>query len=279
MEQVDNIYIIGDVHGCYDTLMALIAKLPDGAKLVFVGDLIDRGPKNRAVIDYIRYNNIPCVQGNHESMMCDAIEDMIEYGAPLSMSDWVANGGSAVLVEYRNDDGSVDNASLQEDYEFLLNLPLVYIDSDYKDDKGRKLLVTHSVAVDVIDTYLKAVDIVNKGITPETTEHLMIEYKHQVSNSEMLMIWDRRVPKSTQQNYFNVFGHTPADAFAFTRSGEDTTNGCLREDSVVLDTEKGYAMIDTGAVYDRPDLPMRGKMTALEFPSMRVIQQENIDEF
>ena len=41
-------YIIGDVHGCYDTLMALIAKLPEDAEIVFVGDLIDRG-KNRIV--------------------------------------------------------------------------------------------------------------------------------------------------------------------------------------------------------------------------------------
>ena len=37
--------IIGDVHGCFDTLIALIAKLPTDAKIIFVGDLIDRGPK------------------------------------------------------------------------------------------------------------------------------------------------------------------------------------------------------------------------------------------
>ncbi len=49
--------IIGDVHGCYDELVELLAKLgydvadptrvvpPAGRKAVFVGDLVDRGPK------------------------------------------------------------------------------------------------------------------------------------------------------------------------------------------------------------------------------------------
>ena len=36
-------YIIGDVHGHYQTLLSLVAKLPQDAKLIFVGDLIDRG--------------------------------------------------------------------------------------------------------------------------------------------------------------------------------------------------------------------------------------------
>src|SRR5213079_2900359 len=52
--------IIGDVHGCYDELTALLAQIgykiesgpdgpkatpPDGRKAVFVGDLVDRGPR------------------------------------------------------------------------------------------------------------------------------------------------------------------------------------------------------------------------------------------
>jgi len=61
--------ILGDVHGCYDELCELIAQLgytlenesgdpmtgprlshPDGRKLVFVGDLVDRGPKTVEVL-------------------------------------------------------------------------------------------------------------------------------------------------------------------------------------------------------------------------------------
>ena len=52
--------IIGDVHGCFDELAALLAELgyqvdghavtpPDGRKAVFLGDLVDRGPKTQPV--------------------------------------------------------------------------------------------------------------------------------------------------------------------------------------------------------------------------------------
>ena len=42
---MENIYIISDVHGCYKTLLALIDKLLNkkDSKIVFVGDLVDRG--------------------------------------------------------------------------------------------------------------------------------------------------------------------------------------------------------------------------------------------
>lgn len=74
--------IIGDVHGHYDELINLINKLgyhqtgvdmyqhPDNRILIFVGDLIDRGPKIRETLQLVRtlVNNglAYCIKGNHE---------------------------------------------------------------------------------------------------------------------------------------------------------------------------------------------------------------------
>lgn len=75
--------IIGDVHGCFDELVELIAKLgyetdpatgawghPAGRKLVFVGDLVDRGPKVpeviRRVMESVQQGSALCVPGNHD---------------------------------------------------------------------------------------------------------------------------------------------------------------------------------------------------------------------
>lgn len=79
--------VIGDVHGCMDELVELIEKLgyakggfvenehrvykhPEGRKLVFVGDLIDRGPQPYGVLDFVRRhveNNLAhLVLSNHE---------------------------------------------------------------------------------------------------------------------------------------------------------------------------------------------------------------------
>ena len=74
--------IIGDVHGCFDELVELIGLLgyveqSDGAwkhpanrKLLFVGDLVDRGPKIpeviRLVMDCVNAGTALCVPGNHD---------------------------------------------------------------------------------------------------------------------------------------------------------------------------------------------------------------------
>jgi serine/threonine protein phosphatase 1 len=70
---LENIYIISDVHGCYKTLLALIDKLPNkkDSKIVFVGDLVDRGANSYDVIKFVMDYNYDCVLGNHEKMFLE----------------------------------------------------------------------------------------------------------------------------------------------------------------------------------------------------------------
>lgn len=77
--------IIGDVHGCYEELTTLLGQLgyriqnepqgpkaipPDGRRAVFVGDLVDRGPKIpdvlRLVMKMVEEGTAFCVPGNHD---------------------------------------------------------------------------------------------------------------------------------------------------------------------------------------------------------------------
>ena len=39
-------YAIGDVHGCFDTLEQLLQQIPNKSRLVFIGDIVNRGPKS-----------------------------------------------------------------------------------------------------------------------------------------------------------------------------------------------------------------------------------------
>ena len=246
-------WIIGDVHGCLETLKALVSKLPKDAEIIFVGDLIDRGPDSRGVINFVRDNGYDCVQGNHEVMMIDAIEDSIEWGVSIWQTGWIGNGGEVTLSEYEDDVGKIDNEALQVDYQWILDLPVMYVDTKVQDTDGRYLLVSHSASGDNVESYIKASQIVANGVNEEITEHMMIDYNHQVSNIEMITLWDRRVPKKTQTKFFNVFGHTPIDNFAFKGGvgGEDKVDGCLTEEYVVIDKVIGYANIDSGCVYPK----------------------------
>lgn len=75
--------IIGDVHGCFDECVELLGTLgysvdtetfkvipPAGRKLVFVGDLVDRGPRIpqvlKLVMNGVADNVALCVPGNHD---------------------------------------------------------------------------------------------------------------------------------------------------------------------------------------------------------------------
>lgn len=85
--------IIGDIHGCFDELLTLLKKLgyavskakdrytvthPAGRKIIFVGDLVDRGPKTPDVL-HLAMNTIEdgvafCVVGNHDDKLKRALQ-------------------------------------------------------------------------------------------------------------------------------------------------------------------------------------------------------------
>ena len=61
--------IVGDIHGCYDELISLLALVNLGAddRVIAVGDLITKGPKNKQVLELFRTDNrFRSVLGNHD---------------------------------------------------------------------------------------------------------------------------------------------------------------------------------------------------------------------
>jgi serine/threonine protein phosphatase 1 len=96
-------FVIGDIHGDIDALFKLLACLPTLATddtLVFLGDYIDRGPKSKEVVDYVRTlpNNtkakVVALRGNHE----DAWLRVLERGWP----EFVLPPGNGCLATYRS---------------------------------------------------------------------------------------------------------------------------------------------------------------------------------
>ncbi|HYV10241.1 MAG TPA: metallophosphoesterase, partial [Pyrinomonadaceae bacterium] len=64
--------VVGDIHGCYDELMALIdeVELQDDDRVIAVGDLITKGPKSREVLElFIADKRFSTVMGNHDLML------------------------------------------------------------------------------------------------------------------------------------------------------------------------------------------------------------------
>ncbi|EPR3887319.1 metallophosphoesterase, partial [Klebsiella michiganensis] len=84
-----NIWLVGDLHGCFARLMAALRERkfdPYQDLLLSVGDLIDRGPQSAECLDLLRYRWVYAVRGNHEQMALEALADG-------DMRLWEMNGG------------------------------------------------------------------------------------------------------------------------------------------------------------------------------------------
>ena len=73
-------YVIGDVQGCFKELIKLTKKIkfnPVNDTLVFAGDLVNRGPQSREVLDFCLKNksSIKAVLGNHDLYLLSLIQN------------------------------------------------------------------------------------------------------------------------------------------------------------------------------------------------------------
>ena len=108
-------WVIPDIHGCANTLKALIEEQIKPTRydeLYFLGDYIDRGPDSKGVIDYIRhlqkdeYSVIP-LRGNHEDFLVELYDEELKPANPwfLRFADqkkrsWYSFGGKETLKSF-----------------------------------------------------------------------------------------------------------------------------------------------------------------------------------
>ena len=136
--------IIGDVHGCFDELLELMANLgysvkkdgegygvetPDGRRAIFIGDLVDRGPKIPEVLSLVmgmvEAGTAICVPGNHDMKLLQKLR-----GKDVKMAHGLADSVAQLEGESPEFRGKVS--------EFLDSLI-----SHYVLDDG-KLVVAHA---------------------------------------------------------------------------------------------------------------------------------------
>jgi serine/threonine protein phosphatase 1 len=109
-------WVIPDVHGCLLTLQSLVEDLIGLRKedsLIFLGDIIDRGPSSKGVMDYIiklEKSGIKTtvIRGNHEEYMAKVFrEEQSKSGIrkmlnlkSSSFKEWMMYGGAETLQSF-----------------------------------------------------------------------------------------------------------------------------------------------------------------------------------
>lgn len=169
---------IGDIHGCFYSMKALLDKLEPyyDRQFVFVGDYIDRGPNSKEVVDYLLdfQGEVDCVflRGNHEQMLLDAFQQN-------KKDIWLMNGGRETIDSYTPKDG---NMNLPDSHkEFYENTRLYYDTESYF--------------------------FVHAGLSPAKTIADSIEDDSEVQQ----FLWERSHLNAFETPWEKtvVFGHTP----------------------------------------------------------------------
>lgn len=100
------LYLVGDIHGRLDLLVALQRRIDDDkarsscerSREVYLGDYIDRGASSAGVvsqlIDRARQVDTVLLRGNHEQILLDFL-----HGQDC-LDDWLHVGGTATLLSY-----------------------------------------------------------------------------------------------------------------------------------------------------------------------------------
>ena len=103
--------IVGDVHGCAQELDDLLerAGFSEKDRLVFVGDLVAKGPDSMGVIQRARALNARAVRGNHD-------QHCLRW--------WDAKQQGAALPELRSYHRQVADTIEESDWQWLAALPL-----------------------------------------------------------------------------------------------------------------------------------------------------------
>jgi serine/threonine protein phosphatase 1 len=130
---MQRIFVIGDIHGCFDKLCALMDKIPlnfNQDQLIFIGDYVDRGSGSLEVVDYLidlkkRVPGIIFLKGNHEDMLQNYLDGSDRF-------TYLLNGGQRTLDEYLNRPNNLGKYPVPSAHlEFFDSLHLYYQTADY----------------------------------------------------------------------------------------------------------------------------------------------------
>ena len=104
---MSKIFAIGDVQGCGPSLKALLKKLPSKSKMIFLGDLVNRGPDSLGSLRQLKSlqeaGRAECILGNHDLHLLaidaglrkikslDTVDDILNAPDRTDLIEWLRN--------------------------------------------------------------------------------------------------------------------------------------------------------------------------------------------
>lgn len=209
MSSDNSIAIIGDIHGCYNTLINLFKKIEGINEIYAVGDLIDRGKYSRDVVQFCMDKKIKSVMGNHEDMMLKAVDSSDKFLSFMFKDAelYYYNGGRETQYSYINSRLFSNFKIFKQElkslghYEFINSFPLKY--------EFPKVVISHAGIIE--------------------------------GGDDVSILWNRKPPALLEK--LQVFGHTHVqEAVHMNNYYSNIDTGCVFENkltAIIVDKMTG----------------------------------------
>ncbi len=274
---MSKIYAVGDVQGCSPSLKALLKKLPKKSNLIFLGDLVNRGPDSLGALRQLKSlqesGRAECILGNHDLHLLaieaglrkakglDTVDAILKAPDRKELIDWVrhrpmALSNGKVLTVHA---GVLPQWDLQQTIECAQEVEKALRSKSYKEFLANMYGNTPNKWSNSLKGYERLRLITNtltrmRFCTPNG--QMEFESKEGLENGPKGYIPWFRVPKRKTADTLIYFGHW-------------STLGLLRHNNVIG--------LDTGCVWG-------GQLTALEIANtnkdskrLKIIQVDGYD--
>ena len=274
---MSKIYAVGDIQGCAPSLKALVKKLPTQSKMIFLGDLVNRGPDSLGTLRYLmrlqEEKRIECILGNHDLHLLavdagirktkglDTVQPILDAPDRAELIHWLrhrpmALSNGKVLTVHA---GVVPQWDLQQTIECAQEVEKVLRKKSYKDFLANMYGNTPNKWSNSLKGYERLRVITNaltriRFCTPTGTMEFVSKEGFE-DGPKGYIPWFK-APKRKTQGTLIYFGHW-------------STLGLLQHKHVIG--------LDTGCVWG-------GKLTAMEIPEsgkpskgLKIIQVDGYD--
>jgi len=256
---MSKIYAVGDIQGCAPSLKQLVKKIPARSKMIFLGDLVNRGPDSLGTLRYLKQlqeeQRIECILGNHDLHLLavdagirktkglDTIQPILDAPDKTELINWLrhrpmALSNGKVLTVHA---GVLPQWDLQQTIECAQEVEKALRSKSYKDFLANMYGNTPNKWSNSLKGY-ERLRVITNALTRIRfcTPAGMMEFdsKEGFENGPKGYIPWFKNPKRKTQDALIYFGHW-------------STLGLLRQQNVIG--------LDTGCVWG-------GKLTAMEIP-------------
>ncbi len=234
-------WVIPDIHGCLVTLQTLVEDLiglQQDDTLIFLGDVIDRGPSSKGVIDYIMKLGksgikTAVIKGNHEEYMAKVFrEEQTKSGFRKMLGlrsgdykDWLLYGGETTIQSFN----AFTVSAIPEMYIEWIESLEYYI-------KWKNFLIVHA------------------GFNFELDDIFS-------DTQSMMWIRDYKIDPAKLGKYKIIHGHVPVTLDFIHQS--------------IISNSFQFIDLDNGVYLT--DKPGFGNLLALELNTMELLVQPNLD--